>query len=158
MLAPASALDSAVFSSFVSSLEEALDEAELPWLEEPAAAEELLCEELPDVLDAVELLCEELVLSELLLWELLPDAEVLLLWELLDVLDDAVPLEDDEAGFSSLEELLLSAPEEDVLPDEPEEAEELLLVLLELEEPDELLDAAPLTEISTLLLVTVQSL
>ena len=99
-----------------------------------------------------------------LLCELLPEEADLLLWELLDAPDDAVPLEAEEAGFSSLEELLLSELEEDVLPDEPEEALELLVLPDELEEPedaeelDELLEAAPLTVTSTLLLVTVQSL
>lgn len=71
-----------------------------------------------------------------------------------------MPLEDDEAGFSSLEELLLSVLEEDVLPDEPEEAAELpeeLPAPEEAEEPEEL-DTAPLTVTPSLLLVTVQSL
>ena len=77
----------------------------------------------------------------------------MLLWELL-------PLDAEEAGFSSLEELL-SVPEADVVPDEPEEVLELLPEPEEAEGPEELeelLDAAPLTVTSTLLLVTVQSL
>ena len=70
-----------------------------------------------------------------------------------------VPFEEEEAGFSSLEsedssleEAGLSSLEEaDVAPDEPEEEPELLLLLDEL-------DGAPLTVSSSLLLVTVQSL
>ena len=66
-----------------------------------------------------------------------------------------VPFEEEEAGFSSLEEAGLSSLEEDVSSLEEaglsslEDALELLL--------DEL-DGAPLTESSSLLLVTVQSL
>lgn len=169
-LALASALEEAAVS-VLEEAEAAPDEAVLLWLDEPDA--ELLWEELPDVLDAaelldavellwellpealdaVELLCEELLE---LLCEPLPEAEALLLCEVLELPEDAVPLEDDAAGFSSLEELLLSELEEDVLPDEPEEALELLLVLLD--ELDVLLGAALLTVTSTLLLVTVQSL
>ena len=108
------------------------------------------------MLAAAEPLWEELVLSALL-WEEL-DVEALLLWELLEVLEEAVPLAAEEAGFSSLEELLLSVPEADVVPDEPEEVLELLPEPEEAEELAELLDAAPLTVTSTLLLVTVQSL
>ena len=155
-LAEASALDAAGSSA----LEEALpDDAEPLWLAASEEAELLWLDE-PD---AAALLCEELVLSELLLWELLPEAAVL--WELLEAAEDAVPLDEEDAGFSSPEELLLCAVEEDVLPDvleevlvlpEPEELPELAPE--ELEELDELLDAAPLTVTSTLLLVTVQSL
>ena len=69
-----------------------------------------------------------------------------------------VPFEEEEAGFSSLEEAGLSSLEEaDVSSLEEaglsslEDAPELLVLLDEL-------DGAPLTESSSLLLVTVQSL
>lgn len=122
---------------------EALDAAELLWEELVLSEESLLCE----VLEAVELL---------VLWELLL-AALLVLWEPLPAV--LLPLEelDEDAGVSSLEELLLSPLEEDVLPDELEEALELL-ELLALEELVELLDTAPLTVTSSWLLVTVQSL
>ena len=100
--------------------------------------------ELLDALPEEAVLCEELLDEDAVLCELLPEAEVL--WELLDVLpepevlcepDAAVPL---EVPVSSVE----------LLP-EPEEAEEL-------EEPDELPDAAAATVTSSALLVTRLSL
>lgn len=113
---------------------EALDAAELLWEELVLSEEALLCE----VLEAVELL---------VLWELLLDA-LLVLWEPLPAV--LLPLEelDEDAGGSSLEELLLSLLEEDVLPDELEEALELLELPV-LEELVELLDTAPLTVTSS---------
>ena len=68
-----------------------------------------------------------------------------------------VPFEEEEAGFSSLEEAGFSSLEEDVSSLEEaglsslEDAPELLVLLDEL-------DGAPLTVSSSLLLVTVQSL
>lgn len=138
-----------------SSLEEALLElAVLLWLDEPALTEllwleepevELLCEllEAPDdavlVEDAGFSLLEVLELVALLWLEELEAEE--LPWELLEEL--AVPFE--TAGFSSG---VSSSLEEAVLPDELDVLDELEL----------LLEDAALTSMSSLLLVTVQSL
>lgn len=96
-----------------------------------------------------ELLCEEEV-GFSTLEEAAEEAGFSTLEELL-VLSE-VPFEEEEAGFSSLEEAGLSSLEEaDV--SSLEEAG-----LSSLEDALELLDDAPLTESSSLLLVTVQSL
>ena len=152
MLALASVLEEAGFSSLEEAACSCLEEADVSSLEEAVCScleeagfssleEELLCEE-ETGFSSLEEAAEDACFSTL---------------EELPVLS-AVPFEEEEAGFSSLEEAGFSSLEEaDVSSLEEaglsslEDALELLVLLDEL-------DGAPLTVSSSLLLVTVQSL
>ena len=136
LLALASVLEEAGFSSLEEAGCSSLEEAVCSCLEEAGVSsldEELLCEE-ETGFSSLEEAAEDAGFSTL---------------EELPVLSE-VPFEEEEADFSSLEEAGFSSLEEAGLSSLAEALE--LLVLL-----DEL-DGAPLTVSSNLLLVTVQSL